>query len=487
MFVPTRFSFFLLLLLLSFAFAGCFRTRTSKGGGEIKSTKLERKINATDIALPKGYKIEVVAKGLTYPTGIAFDESGNSYVTESGYAYGEEWTQPTLKKIETDGTATIIASGEKNGPWNGVSYHKGNFYVAEGGQLEGGKILQISKEGIVKPIIEDLPSYGDHHTNGPAIKEGFVYFGQGTVTNSGVVGNDNHDYGWLTRNPDFHDIPCKQVTLVGKNYTTDNALTENPGDKVTTGAFSPYGQLTTAGQVMQGAVPCSGAIMRVPLEGGAVELVAWGLRNPYGLAFSPEGKLFVTENGYDVRGIRPVWGAGDVLWEIEDGKWYGWPDFSEGKNMANKGFAPPGGNAVEALLAHYPNDPPDPIAVLGVHSSSNGVDFSQNNSFGYEGQAFIAQFGDMAPTVGKVLSPVGFKVVRVDVKTGVVSDFVVNKGKRNGPASWLEKAGLERPIAVGFNPDGDALYIVDFGIMRMTKNGSEPVKNTGVVWKVTRE
>ena len=56
-----------------------------------------------------------------------------------------------------------------------------------------------------------------------------------------------------------------------------------------------------------------------------------------------------------------------------------------------------------------------------MHSSSNGFDFSRSKAFGFEGEAFIAQFGDMAPEVGKVWSPVGFKVVRVDVATGVIS------------------------------------------------------------------
>ncbi|HET6527998.1 MAG TPA: hypothetical protein VFG39_04535 [Balneolaceae bacterium] len=42
--------------------------------------------------------------------------------------------------------------------------------------------------------------------------------------------------------------------------------------------------------------------MRIPIEDGPVELVAWGFRNPHGLAFSPDGILYVTENGYDVRG-----------------------------------------------------------------------------------------------------------------------------------------------------------------------------------------
>ena len=48
-----------------------------------------------------------------------------------------------------------------------------------------------------------------------------------------------------------------------------------------------------------------------------MELVAWGFRNPFGLAVAPDGRLFVTDNGLVVRGSRPVWGSPDVLWEIK--------------------------------------------------------------------------------------------------------------------------------------------------------------------------
>jgi glucose/arabinose dehydrogenase len=104
----------------------------------------------------------------------------------------------------------------------------------------------------------------------------------------------------------------------------------------------------------------------------------------------------------------------------------------------------------------------------------------------FRGEAFVAQFGDMAPGVGKVLAPVGFKVVRVDVTNGVIRDFAVNKGKKNGPASWLDNDGLERPVSVRFSPEGDALYVVDFGILKMTTKGAEPQKGTGAIWRIRK-
>jgi hypothetical protein len=96
-------------------------------------------------------------------------------------------------------------------------------------------------------------------------------------------------------------------------------------------------------------------------------------------------------------------------------------------------------------------------AVLEVHTSANGFDFSRNPTFGHLGHAFIAEFGDQAPATGKVWSPVGAKVVRVDPATGTVEDFAVNRGAVSGPASWLKSGGLERPVAARFDPAGEAL------------------------------
>jgi glucose/arabinose dehydrogenase len=477
-----------LILVLSGALllSGCYTMRKSKGGGQIKTIPA-RTIEPADVLLMPGYKIELVAKDFTFPAAVAFDESGIAYVIETGYSYDEIWAEPKLIRLNSDGTKTTIATGGKNGPWTGVTFHKGYFYIAEGGSLEGGKILRISKSGTIKVLTEDLPSFGDHHTNGPAIKDGYIYFGQGSVTNSAVVGPDNASFGWLLRKKDFHDIPCKDIQVNGENYTSDNVLTENPKDTAVTGPYSPFGKSVTPGQIIKGAVPCTGAVMRIPLEGGKPELVAWGLRNPYGVAFSEDGKLFITENGFDDRGSRPVWGAGDVLWEINPGTWYGWPDFSEGKPIRDdEEFKPPGKDKVKPVLQKYPNDPPKPAAIFGVHSSANGFDFSTSSKFGFVGEAFVAQFGDMAPTVGDVLVPVGFKIVRVDVKTGVIRDFAVNAGKKNGPASWLGTGGLERPLSVQFDPSGEAMYITDFGIMKMTEQGPQSQVKTGVIWKITK-
>jgi glucose/arabinose dehydrogenase len=380
-----------------------------------------------------------------------------------------------------------VASAEtETGPWNGVVFHDGAFYVADGGEKNGGRILRITPDGKVTPVVEGLPSLGDHHTDGPAVSsDGWLYFGQGTATNSGVVGTDNYDFGWLPRHPEFHDVPCKDVRLAGQNFTSDNPLTPETGDKATTGAFLPFGTRSTAGQVIPGKVPCSGAVFRVRPEGGTPELVAWGFRNPFSLAFSPDGQLYLTENGYDQRGSRPVFGAPDVLWRVEPGAWYGWPDHSMGVSLRDGQFHQGSNPPLEPVLAEAPGTPPQPSAILGVHASANGFDFSRSEAFGHTGEAFVALFGDMAPKVGKVLGPVGFKVVRVDPATGRQEDFAVNR-RGKGPASKVGGGGLERPVAVRFDPAGEALYVVDFGVMTLGPQGPMPRQKTGVLWKITR-
>ncbi|HEY9552836.1 PQQ-dependent sugar dehydrogenase [Allosphingosinicella sp.] len=477
-----------LLALLAGGLSGCFAMLPTQGGAYTEFSG-ERRFNTADVLLEPGYEIELVTSGLTFPTGIAFDASGRPYVLEAGYSYGEVFTTPRLLRLEPGGATTVVASGE-GGPWTGVVFDDGAFYVAS-----FGAILRVDLNGSISTVLEGLPSEGDHHTNGPAIgPDGWLYFGQGTATNSGVVGPDNYEFGWLKRAPRHHDIPCEEIVLAGENFTSDNPFrgapdSPLPGDpeQVTTGAYVPFGTVTTPGQVVGGQVPCTGAIMRVRPSGGPPELVAWGFRNPFGLAFSSDGRLYVTDNGFDERGSRPVFGTGDLMYVIEPGRWYGWPDFYAGHLLdeENRGKSHPG-PPMRPLLARHPSQPPEPVAAFGVHASADGFDFSRNPAFGNVGQAFVAQLGDMVPGVGKTLAPVGFKVVKVDVATGVVHDFAVNRGELQGPASWGNHGGLERPVAVRFDPAGTALYVVDFGVLTSDERGNYPRPGTGAVWRITR-
>ncbi|HUQ07906.1 MAG TPA: hypothetical protein VM261_35670 [Kofleriaceae bacterium] len=478
------------MLLATAATSACgYKAAPSKGGGQISEARAARTVEPTpgDVDVPAGYDIELVARGLTFPTGIAFGDDGAMYVVESGYSYGEVLARPRVVVLDPESGAIEreVATGT-HGPWNGIAFHDGALFVSQGGATEQlGRVARIALDGTERVLVDKLPT-GDHHTNGPIIVDGWVYFTQGAATNSGVVGPDNYDFGWLKRAPRFHDVPCKDVTLVGTNFESDNPLTEDGGDKVTTGAYLPFGTPSTAGQVIEGALPCTGAVMRVRPDGSDLELVAWGMRNPFGMAEGLDG-IYVTDNGYDTRGSRPVFGAPEVLWKLEPGAWYGWPDFVAGEPIKADAYAEAEGDPHGFILASHPGKVPVPRALLPVHGSANGFDIARDDAFGHRGQAFVALFGDMAPPVGKVIGPVGFEVVRVDLDTGIYRDFARNHGDAAGPASKLSSKGLERPVAVRFDPSGEALYVVDFGVVRMTDKGAQPEPATGAVWRITRE
>src|SRR5207248_200093 len=148
-------------------------------------------------------------------------------------------------------------------------------------------------------------SFGDHHTDAPVVHDGWVYFGQGTASNSGVVGEDNAKFGWLKRHPEFHDIPARDITLIGEQFATKDVVSTNAHGKVFTSGFAPFGKGEEALPTVKGELKASGAIYRVHPDGSDLQLVAWGFRNPFSLAFGPDNQLYATDNGYDERGSRP--------------------------------------------------------------------------------------------------------------------------------------------------------------------------------------
>jgi hypothetical protein len=185
-----------LLAATTVGLSACVYTLSrSEGGGQAPFSP-PRVVDSAQFALPEGYRVEPVATRLTFPTDVAVDAAGRVYVIEAGYSYGEVWTTPQLLRVEPGGRTTAIARGARNGPWTGVTLHDGEFYIAEGGELRGGRILRVAPDGEVTPLVENLPTRGDHHTNGPEIgPEGEICFGVGTATNSGVVGVDSAQYG----------------------------------------------------------------------------------------------------------------------------------------------------------------------------------------------------------------------------------------------------------------------------------------------------
>ena len=430
-----------------------------------------RQIDVTDTSVPDNYRIEAVVANLSVPTTIIFD--GNDLlIAESGY---KNTAAPRVLRIKPDGSVQVEASEGLKGPVTGLLVKDGQLYVSHR------ETVSIVEGGRLRHIVTGLPSKGDHQNNqivlGP---DGKIYMGQGTVTNTAVVGVDNFVFGWLKDDPEVHEVPCQDVTLTGENFETENPLTE-ADDQVTTGAYKPFGTLSRPGEVMKGNPKCGGSIVRFNPDGSGFELVASGLRNPFGLKFNKNNQLWATNHGNDVRGSRSVFNDPDYLFQIQPGAWYGWPEYAAGEPVTAARFNAPEKRKPTFLWQQHP-PLAKPFLTFDSHAGVCGLAFSPGGSFGYEGDLFVAMFGTFAPvTTGVNVRPAGFRIVRVDMKTREVHDFATND--LPGPAYINQQDGFNRLVDVAFAPD-TSLYILDWGASTLTERGLELVPATGMVWRI---
>jgi glucose/arabinose dehydrogenase len=433
------------------------------------------------IQVPPGYRVELLASGLNAPSALEVTQDGSIYIGESGYggAYAstagfEGATRGRILRLNPDGTVTVVA-GEFNPPLAG-------FFHTAGGDLyisHNGVISVITGTGR-RDIVTGLPSLGDHRNNNLTMgPDGKLYFTQGTVTNSGIVGLDN----WVLWGRYFdspHDVPCRDITLRGVNVKTADPRSLLPYSRVQTGAFSSFGHATVPGQVVKGELPCNGAIMRINPDGSGLELVAWGLRNPFDLHFGPDRQLYVTDNGLDTRGSRPA-DSSDLFHQIKPGAWYGWPDYWNGQPVAGLNTA--GREQAQPLLAKLPAKPEKAFMAFDHHVAPTGFDFAPV-AFGHEGDAFVALWGSGFPATTQEPELYGFGIARVDLKSRKAVPFAQNV--KPGPAS-LNKGpgGFERPVAARFGPDG-AMYVLDWGHMAVTRKGPYHVPYGGALWRISK-
>ena len=80
-------------VLASIVAASCCALRGSSVGGEARFDE-PRLVDLGDVAVSQSYRVERVASGLTFPTGVCWNDQRELHVVESGYGYGEVWTTP---------------------------------------------------------------------------------------------------------------------------------------------------------------------------------------------------------------------------------------------------------------------------------------------------------------------------------------------------------------------------------------------------------
>jgi len=534
-----------------------------------------------DIKVPAGFKASVFAAGLNAPTGLAFlrvgdgdrDRDDNNkfevYVLESGHglpsACNDEAAfqalhpktanpftpdvqvfnsagvllrtlgKPTDASTETGGNGVFQPHGPavdlafENGLAGGRLFATDSNQAthAHNGQNNSSRIVTVNRmTGVVTPFITQLPT-GDHPTEQLAFRGKWIYWSQGSTTNSGVVGLDN---GGGQNQP---DIPCQDIVLSQNVF--DSGVAKTSG-------YSPFGTTRPGATVkaFEGASHhgvCDGSILRARLDvnnpTATIEPFSWGYRNGYAIAFAPEdhalkGGLLVGEDGPDERGARPSNGAPDVLQlaqQNEDGTpdYHGWPDRFGFLASSQAVFNPVGGPAddlfpnialilaedvpIRDVLAFPPQPITSPLAIEAADSSFTGIAFAPNSFVGgpvERGAALYALEGDFgfsapnatapAPEVGHELKLINFSEPG-DALALKIMGFAKNSG--GNQAFVTNVNGFNRPTNVRFGPDG-CLWVADYGAVRDLGADSHfvgppangpllQIPGTGVIWRICRQ
>jgi len=455
------------------------------------------------VSASPGYEVAPLIRGLSFPSGICFDDEGHLCVLESGGLLGNNpsRTPPRILCYSAEGNlvrTVELARSHVVFPANGIVFSGGSFFISHRDEDHLGVVSRVDKDGSVHPIVSGLPSRGDHGTNqicfGP---DGKLYVAQGTATNSGVVGVDNFTvFGWGLAHPDVHDVPATNVVLAGKKFLTSDPRGAVPGMKATTGAFEPFGTAGERGDAVKGDVKCNGSVLVCDRDGGHLEVFCWGIRNPFGLGFRPDKRLLATCQGIDLRGSRPVANDKDALLSLRKGAWYGWPDYTTDLKplLDDKDHDPPEdmGLRAQPLIDWARTDVSAPdrsdlVMTFPARSAPCGFAWAPPSLGKLAGRLVVAEFGALGPVSETTLAATGNRVVTVDAD-GHIEDFLTND--EPGPASrnLAIGRGLEHPVDVKVGPDG-ALYVVDMGVITVGVDAKAGVsvtarEGTGFVWRI---
>ena len=494
-------------LVAGLAISGCVE------GPVVVPVNQRQTIDRSLVEYPSGFELQAIIRNLTAPTAMAFGQDGTLVIVNDGMS-----DRPRIIAYKPDGTAFDIyprnislpfgIAGDKLelvGPIGGMVAANGKVYVAHRDRNRRGVVTAFDiATGAPSTVVADLPTEGEHGVLDLVLSrnDGRLYFSIGSITNSGVVGLDNWQQGWVIDHEQARDIPAVPLKLLGYRFDTPNPNAGLFGgtDLSVTAPFQAFGSSNQTW--IRPASKSTASIYSISPAGGDLRLEAHGIRCARGLAFNDFGRLYATDQGMELRGTRPVKDDPDSLLRIIRNTWYGWPDFSTDLvPLTDTRFQPPpemiiktGYPELAFLVDHQTSGllRPDRAtlvqAVFPPLSGAAKMDFAPSNGAfkTYYGSVIVALSGDRAPfaTSGKsLLGPVGYKVVQVDVDNRQTHDFVYNT--RQLPAHMFNKHSdaLERPFDVKFGPDG-AMYILDLGRVDIKDAKLVPVSHTGKLLKL---
>lgn len=278
-----------------------------------------------------------------------------------------------------------------------LQYYDGKLYF-----LSKSSLMSINiNDGKQVELIKNLPNFGDYGDGKLLINKGIIYISIGSATNSGIVGEDNV---WKDKFPFNYDISPKDVVV-----------NENKGSK--TGAFVPYNTRNVPGQKIPGHLPGNASVITYNINKAETALYSWGIRNVMGMDINSEGRIFASVGGMEQRGSRPVKGDVDYIYELKEGVWYGWPDFSGGDPINSPRFRGNNDEKIPFLLQKHPsNNPPAP---LYQHKSLSALSVLAADRYGTIGDKDSIYFYDNKENIIYSLNKKGIVEQKLKLEKGL--------------------------------------------------------------------
>ncbi|HWB41520.1 MAG TPA: PQQ-dependent sugar dehydrogenase [Gemmatimonadales bacterium] len=203
-------------------------------------------------------------------------------------------------------------------------------------------------------------------------------------------------------------------------------------------------------------------------RGGAVDTVARGLGNPWGLGFLPDGRLILSERGGIVSTISP--GGGPPV------RWITLPVAPTGAGLLGLAVAPDFTRSRRIyLFGVYYRDPPRDSALEGrIHllrdSAGSGVverlllgglPSARSHAggvlaFGPDGHLYVTVGDGFVPPRAADPDSLGGKILRLTPEGGVPRD-------NPRPGSPVHALGFRNPQGIAWEPESDALFATEHG------------------------
>ena len=220
------------------------------------------------IRVPSGVKLQRYASGIPQPSNLAFDGRGRLWATSAG-----------VQAAAADGVWLVPRRGAR--PRQVVS----GLFSALG-------LTWYRRELYVSHIVPHA-TFAPRHTGRVVAYSGFD--GR-RFTRSRVV---------------VDGLPVERHRV--------DSIVAGPAGRLYLGIGSESDHEPSSAEL-------AGTVVSFRPGGGGLRVEARGLRNPYGLAFAPGGRLLVSEHGRDDLGLHDPPDELDLVEPRGRARWYGFPD-----------------------------------------------------------------------------------------------------------------------------------------------------------------